>query len=178
MTPGFATAATLAVWVMSGPVSTQTPPDVVQRDLKVKQQVSVIDEQGGRYRGRITEISGDSLTIAKGADRTVVPYRSVVRIDAIDDLKNGAKIGAIVGAGIFAVEAWAAAEDGFTLNAAGYAVVTLLYSGAGAAIGAGIDALIGGDRRVYERGGTSSNHVNVAAVVGRHRVGAIVGITW
>lgn len=176
MTPRIATAAMFAMWIMSGPVAAQTPPDAIQQEVKPGQQVAVIDEQGRRFRGRVVEVSADSLTVAKGGDRTTVPYPSVVRIDLVDDLRKGTTVGALVGAGLLAFVAGAAHQDGITLNAAGYGAFAALYCGAGAAIGAGIDALIGGDRRLYQRSGTTD--FSVAPVLGRGRVGAVVGITW
>ena len=176
MTPRFAAAAMVAMWIMSGPVSAQTHPDGIPKDLKPGQKVSVIDEHGTKLRGRVVDLSGDALTIANGTNRTTVPHTSVLRVDLVDDLRKGVGIGALVGAGLFAIEAWAAHEDGLTLNAAGYGVVAALYCGLGAAVGAGIDALVGGDRTVYQRSRTS--RFNLAPVLGPRRVGAVAGITW
>ena len=160
---------------MCGSASAQTSPAVIQDSVKTGQSVSIVNDQGDQFRGRLVAVSTDFLTVEKGRNQTNVRYQDIVKIDRVDDLKNGAMIGLLVGTGLFAIDALVAREDGLTLNAAGYAVVGALYGGLGAAAGAGIDALIGGNRNLYQRG--NATRVGVALVLGA-RPGAVVGVSW
>ena len=95
-------------------------------------------------------------------------YADIVKLDRVDDLKNGSMIGLIVGAGLFVADAWYSHESGIELNAAGYAVFGALYCGLGAGAGAGIDALIGGNKNIYQRGGPT--RVSLTPLVGTRSV--------
>ena len=85
----------------------------------------------------------------RSSDRVGVKYSDIVVIEEVDDLKNSAVVGLIVGAALFVADVWASSHDGITLNTAGYSVFGALYAGLGAGAGAGIDALIGGNRPIY-----------------------------
>jgi hypothetical protein len=61
-------------------------------------------------------------------------------------------------------------------DAGNYLAVSLIMGGLGAAIGTGIDALIGGDRTIYQRGG--GTRISLAPAMGRQKVGAVVAIAW
>lgn len=162
--------------VCSGVAAAQTPPEDLSGRLKHGSKVAVTDGQGREFKGRIIEVSPESVTLATRRERAEVRYSEIVKIDKVDDLKNGAIIGALVGAGLFAADALYSREEGITLNAAGYAVFGALYSGLGAGAGAILDALIGGDRSLYTRGGAP--RVSVGPTLGRDRAGALMIISW
>jgi hypothetical protein len=105
-----------------------------------------------------------------------VPFSEIVAIDEIDHLKNGALVGLIVGAGLFVADVLVSRADGLELNGAGYAVFGTIYGGVGLAAGAGIDALIGGNRRIYVRGTTG--RISVSPTLRPDRAGALIGISW
>ena len=167
---------TIAFLVLSGTASAQASADDLRNRMKAGQKVAVIDDQGRKVQGRIVDLTVDSLALAGKSGREEVPYAQIVTIDRVDDLKNGALIGLAVGLGLFALDAAFAAEDGVTLNAAGYVVIGALYGGLGAGAGTGIDALIGGNRNIYQRG--RGTRISIAPSIGRDRLAAAIGISW
>ena len=168
-------AITATVLLMAASAWAQSPGEDIPARLKEKQNVSVTDESGRKFEGRVLRLAPDAVTIAHRRQTVDVLYTDIVRIDAVDDLKNGTLIGLAVGSGLFALELWAERESGIELEPAGYAVVALMTMGVGAAVGAGIDALIGGDRNLYQRTGAK---VTVAPLVTRSGAGGILTISW
>jgi hypothetical protein len=169
-------AVTIALFLVCGTAAGQTSANDLRDRLKEGQKVDVTDEQGRELRGRIVNLTADSLTLTRGADRQLVPYAQIVKIDRVDDLRNGALVGLGVGLGLFALDAVVSSENGITLNPAGYLVIGALYGAAGAGAGVGIDALIGGNRNIYQRGG--STRISLVPSIGRDRIGAAIGISW
>jgi hypothetical protein len=164
----------IALFISCGTASAQTSLNDLRYQVKEGQKVAVTDEQGREVRGRVLNLSTDSLTLARGGRREQVEYHHIVKIDRVDDLRNGALIGLGVGLGLFALDAAVSSGDGITLMPAGYVVFGALYGGLGAGAGAGIDALIGGDRNVYQRG----TRVSLAPSCGREGARASIGISW
>ena len=91
-------------------------------------------------------------------------------------LRNGALVGLVVGSGLFVADVLVSRADGLYLTGAGYVVFGAIYGGLGLAAGAGLDALIGGDRRIYIRGTTA--RISVAPTLRPDRAGALIGISW
>ena len=170
----YSVSAAAVVTALCGSASAQTAPADIAGRLTQGEQISVVDEQGRQFKGRLVRVAAEFLTIEKGRRQTDVRYQEVVKIDRVDDLKKGATIGALIGAGLFALDALVAREGGLTLNAAGYLVIGGMYCGLGSGIGAGVDALIGGNRTLYQRGAT---RVRVGLTL-RDRAAAVVGISW
>lgn len=106
---------------------------------------------GEIVRGRIVDLSGDSLAILTPDHRRVeMPLGSVLRIDAHgDSLKNGAGIGAAVMAALMLAPC-------ASLSAGECARIAPFQIGLGALIGAGIDALNGGRSTLYRRAAAAS----------------------
>jgi len=181
MQSGFA-GAILTLLVFSTTAAAQAPADDIRARVKDGQKVSVTDDQGREFNGRIVRLTGDALTLAKGRERTDVVYADIVKIDRTDSLKNGALIGLGVGAalGILMVVP-TGCEDDYTFLCGGdpgpgnYAAGALIVGGLGAAIGTGIDALIGGRRNLYQRGGP---RVSLSPTVQRQAIGAAVSLRW
>jgi hypothetical protein len=121
-------------------------------------------------------VTPDVITVGKADHRVDVPFTEIVAIDEIDHVRNGALVGLVVGAGLFVTDIVVSRADGIYLNGAGYAVFGAIYGGLGLAAGAGIDALIGGDRRVYIRGSTA--RISVTPTIRPDRAGAQIGISW
>jgi len=167
---------TIALLIFCGTASAQTSANDLRGQVKEGQKVAVTDEQGRELRGRIVNVTTDSLTLARGDRREAVQYDQIVKIDRVDDLRNGALIGLGVGLALFALDAVVSSENGITLNPAGYVVIGALYGGLGAGAGAGLDALIGGNRSIYQRG--RSTRISLAPSIGRDRVRASIGISW
>jgi len=124
----------------------------------------------------VADAAADFVTLRRSDDRVDIKYADIVVIEEVDDLKNGAVMGLIVGAALFVADVLASNQDGITLNTAGYAVFGALYGGLAAAAGAGIDALIGGNRPIYRRSGSA--RLSIAPMVGSHATGARIGISW
>jgi hypothetical protein len=106
-------------------------------------------------RGRIAEVSADSLVLDKDGGRVGMPFAAVQRIDRLGDSTiNGAAIGAALG-GVSAISAMALACG--NTNCADTSAnidprLTLLGALAGAGIGALIDAAVDRRTTVYRAG--------------------------
>jgi hypothetical protein len=119
------------------PLSLSHPEDVI-----VTQAAS-----GEELQGYLLELSPTTLAMLVNGKRVEMPIDNVLRIDGRrDSLKNGVAIGAaiVAGLGLFGCAerhgSRASCESGLALNA-----------GAGALIGAGIDALHHGRTTIYRK---------------------------
>lgn len=183
MMPAF---AMLAAMLVSATASAQGAGDHIRDRVKEGQKVSITDEDGREFTGRISSLTADTLIVERGALRAGVPYQQVVKIDRPrDTLANGALIGFGVGAaaGFLAMlaednracdpAAWFDCSDP---GAGGYAAVTLVGGGLGTAIGVAVDALIRRDRHIYRRG--EATRVTVAPAVSTGTRAAVVAVSW
>lgn len=168
--------ASTAFLLMAATVSAQVPSELSETRLRPGRKVAITDEQGEKVTGPFRSLDADRISIGPDGKVRDVRLAQVLRIEEVDDLKNGMLIGLGIGAGLFIVEAIAAQSDGITLNAAGYAVVGSIYAGLGAGIGAGIDALVGGNRTIYRRG--SPSQVTVTPSFRRGAPGVRVAFSW
>ena len=170
-------AAAMLVCSIAGTAHAQhLHPSTPDARLTHGRTVSILGIQGEVTKGRVVEVTPDFVAVKKGDRRFTVPFSDVVAIDEIDSLKNGAAAGLLIGAGVFGADILAARASGFELTAAGYVAFGALYTGIGAALGAGVDALIGGDRRIYQRGSTA--RISVFPTLRHDGVGALIRITW
>ena len=130
--------ATAVVLMASGAAAQEAPP----RDLtRVFVQVG---DGGDEIAGHLVSLGPSNLTLLVDGVRRDVPIESVIKVQTRgDSVRNGALIGAALGA------------LGFALAAAEYgdAVVpgALLGTAVWASIGAGVDALIPGRTTVYRK---------------------------
>ena len=157
---------TLAVFVVLAP--TPAPAQTVansfedlQRMLKKGQTVFVTDDTGRETKGKVAEVSDDSLIINTPAPRTFA-RESITRVRHTDSLKNGALIGGGIGTGL---AMWDYLIDP---SEPGNAVVFAVGIGLGAAIGAGIDALV-------SRGGRA---LWISPLAGKDRQGVLVSVRF
>jgi hypothetical protein len=141
------TAAILGVLLLAptAPVAAQQPPDLPQALVRIEPSdtVTILDTDGRRLVGRVTQVSSSGLTLVQRGQATSVPLQRVTRITISDSNRNGTAMGALIGAAIgaaggVAVNAICANEGG------GFFSIVLALAGAGAASGAGIGWL--GDR--------------------------------
>jgi hypothetical protein len=111
--------------------------DELQRMLKVDQTVFVTDETGRLTKGKVADLSASSLTLLAPAKR-IFGEGTVTRINRADAVWNGALIGLGVGA---IPGAWLGTVycDECQHRTGPVLIGVLLFSGIGAAIGAGID---------------------------------------
>lgn len=170
-------AAAILVCSITGTARAQQVPSATpEARLTHGRTVSILGTQGEVRRGRVVEVMPDSVALEKDDRRFTVPFSDVVTIDEIDSLKNGAAAGLLIGAGVFGADILAARASGFELTPAGYVAFGALYTGIGAALGAGVDAMIGGDRRIYERGRTA--RITVSPALRPDGAGALIRISW
>jgi hypothetical protein len=168
--------AAILVLAVSCAALGQSSSAAVHTRLTHGRTITITDARGQVTTGRVVEVTPDVVTVTRAAHRVAVPFSEIVAIDEIDHVKNGAIVGLLVGAGLFVADVLVSRADGVELNAAGYAVFGTIYGGLGLAAGAGIDALIGGDRRIYLRGTTAT--IRVSPTLRPDRVGARVGLSW
>jgi hypothetical protein len=175
-----------AILLLAGaPAAAQTEAERIRARVKEGQEVTVTDEQGREFSGRIATVSGDGLRIVSKNAAADLLYGEIVRIGRPrDTLSNGALIGLASGAAFgFAVML---SEDNRSCNpdaffdcsdpsASGYVVVTALTGGLGAAIGVGVDALIRSDGNLYQRGST---RMGVSPALFKGGPGARLSISW
>lgn len=167
----------------SGPAWAQDPPPRWM-GLKTAElsTVYVLDDAGSETPGKLLRIDPDALVILVGGAERRFDLAHVVQVRRRgDSLKNGALIGAGVGAALgLSVGFMQDCVDqqgnitrcggGTRLGAAAFA------GGIYAAIGAGIDALIQGRTTIYEAPSRSPS-VDVVGVPGK-RLAAAVTLRW
>jgi hypothetical protein len=175
-----AAAFLFVLLLITCPASAQARADDMRARLKEGQKVTVIDVGGQQIQGRITDLGSDAMTLASGRQRLRVPYADVVRIVRPDGLKNGALAGLAIGVGVglAATHDFRCRQDQFcgNPNPGSYVAGSALGGGIGAALGVGIDALIGGDRTIYERG--RSARIRVSPELARGRRAATIAVAW
>ena len=129
--------------------------------VKLGDRLTVTDEAGARVQGKLIRLSASSLVLdVPNAPREFLEWE-VDRIEqrGPDSLKNGALIGLGIGAGFGAAALAASGADTRFV-----AMAALLYSGIGAGIGSGLDALIEGRRLIYAGSPASRTTVNLLSV--------------
>jgi hypothetical protein len=144
-------AATLVPGAVSAQGTVQSWPGLATAELST---VYVLDDTGVEASGRLLRLDPDSLVLLVGDTERRFDAARVRRIEKRgDSLRNGARIGAIVGAAMGLIAAGISDCPGNDpggscpgTRAAG----VLLSTGAYAAIGTGIDALVVGRTTLYE----------------------------
>ena len=143
------TIAVAAVLTVGGAAAQEAPP----RDLaRVFVQVA---DSGDEIAGHLVSLGASEVTLLVDGVRQDVPIESVLKVQMRgDSLRNGALIGALLGA------------VGFALAASEYgnAVVpgALLGTAVWASIGASVDALIPGRTTIYRK--TPGDSVSLAGL--------------
>ena len=165
--------ALVAILVPS-PAPAQTPATSfaeLRKILRDGETVIVTDTSGQRSKGRVTGValSPPALEITAPKARTF-PESSVTEIRATDGLRNGALLGGSIGLG-FAI--WDYLIDP---SEPGNAIVFTVAIGMGTAIGAGIDALIGG--RVLYRPHPPRRSLTISPLATRARQGLVVSVRF
>lgn len=148
--------------------------------VKPGDKVSVVDNAGSETEGRVGSVSRDALSIVTKAGPRVLGQADVVRVRQrrSDSLVNGMIIGAIAGTAYFATAAALLKDsDGGDVIVSTAIVGGVLFAGAGAAAGAGVDALIARRQVIYERPASGSS-VSVAPLLGRGRRGMAVSVRF
>jgi hypothetical protein len=158
------------------PVSARQGQPTLEAILSPGNTVWITDSSGHEARSRIVGVSGDLLTTATddGVCRVRTADVTRVRVRHFDSLINGALIGAgaAVAAGLFLcrlTEPWENCRDDFG--------PMLRIGAAGAALGAGVDAVIRGRRTIYEAA-PRSTRLDAAPLVAPRAAGLQVSLSF
>lgn len=118
--------------------------------VKPGETLTITDSMGKRTRGKLTDLSTTSLMLDVSRKSHAFAPADIDTIEKRDSLGNGALIGFAIGAGLASILGFTSSEardEGAALILFG----ALVYGGAGAGIGVGIDALGKGLRVIYKR---------------------------
>ena len=175
-----ATRALILLLFFCGAAQAQTTAaDEIRKVVKPGQHLGVTDQGGQEVKGRVVDLGPDSFALQTKGQRRDLRYAETVRIDRMDSLRNGALFGLMVGAGLGVALVGDSGCDPVAFgcadpSAGNYLATALVFGGVGAAVGTGIDALIGGTRTIYRRGG----HVQVRPALHRTAAGAVISVNW
>ena len=142
-------------------------------------RVVVVDANGGKTKGRISELDGSTMSIKSGDGERRFREDDVVVIRQRnhDSVLNGVLIGASVGAGLGLLSELACGAMDEYCPYTG--IVTIGGAMWGTFAGATIDLLNRTPRDVFRRGADpASKSVTVAPLVARRGAGAQVALRW
>ena len=139
------TCGALVLLAFSFTARGQTPatsPSLEELAVLVGAQVEVVDSRGSVFKGRLIEASETGVLLNAGGRtvRVAAPRIEEVSRRLGDPLWNGALVGAAIGAAPPLI--WSASVDLASGEWTDAILVSALYGGIGAGIGATIDALI------------------------------------
>lgn len=177
-----ALGAVLATAAQAGAQPATTSFDELPRMLSTGELVTVVDNDGESHEGRIIDVSPSALSLLVLGDQRHLPAADVSSISQRrpDSLRNGV----LSGLGFAALPGFllsgamyghAYNEGGSGLPAAGMLALSL---GLGAAIGAGLDALVEDSFVIYHRSGATWKRLTVSPLVSAHRRGVAVSLSF
>ena len=149
--------------------------------VKPGDKIYVTDATGNVTKGKLVGLSTSTMRLlANGATREVTEADIFeIRQWRHDSLVNGAEIGAGIGlgTGVLAAVAWC---RGYSGCGGGETVAGIaIYTGLGAAIGAGIDALIPSKVTIYKNGRrTSLSKIRLQPLLSRTHKGIQVSMSF
>lgn len=148
MKPMFVYTALVAALLLPAAAHAQGGTAKPAPPLRTSEEVIVTQSASGQeLRGFLVELSPTTLAMLVDGRRVEVPIERVLRIEGQNDpVKNGAAIGAAITAGLGLLGCSQALGRGGACVAAG-----ILYSGMGALMGAGVDALHKGRTTIYSK---------------------------
>ena len=149
--------------------------------VKPGDKISIVDMTGREAEGRIGTLSRDELTLVTKAGARQLGERDVAKIRQrrSDSLQNGAIIGAAAGAGygLAMLALLASMDDGGGPIPIGVVTGMVVFTGIGAAAGAGIDALITRRQVIYEKPG-GGRQVSISPLFLHGRRGVAVSVKF
>ena len=169
----------VAVFVILAPRPAPAQPvatsfEELRQVLKNGQAVVVTDASGRRARGRVADVSRSSLVVRVPEARTFTEG-TVKEIRSPDTLRSGALTGLGIGAGAGLAMVAAMCYDGADCGPS--AQVVGIAGGIGAAIGAGIDALMDRGRVLY-RPRPHAFTLTVSPLAGEYRKGVSASVRF
>ena len=172
--------STLAVFVFVAPSSAPAQPvansfEELRQVLKKSQTVVVTDASGRQTKGKVADVSASSLVVSIPETRAFAEG-TVREIRRADTSRNGALMGLVVGvgAGIAAIKAMC--YDG--PDCGNWLMVGTETAGIGAAIGAGIDALVNKGGKVIYRSPQQTPGLTLSPLLGKDRQGVLVSVRF
>jgi hypothetical protein len=155
-------------------VSAQESPERLGDALAVGSYVSVVDAEGQRREGRVTDSADGLVKMSRRGHRFDVPLERIVLVEKPDSVRNGALTGLVAGLTLGALTLVVFADGELP---AGFAVTNIVTNGLfWMGVGTGLDALFDNRRTLYARG--PSTRVRVQPIVKREGAGLSVGIQW
>ena len=170
-------AGTALMVVLASSAHAQEPAgtfDELRMLVKPGDTLTVTDSSGLPVRGKLAEVTTSWLVLSvSGTQRPFdSAHVSTITKRGADSLKNGALIGMCITGGILAGGLAAAGVKREELGQA--LVAALVYTSAGAAIGAGIDALVPGQRVIYAS--ATGTKLTIAPLLAAHRQGVLMSV--
>jgi hypothetical protein len=177
--PGQNRAASIIICLLFTFAPSQAPAqttassfDELRQTLKKGQTIVITGADGRRIKGKIGDLSASPPALLLLApDGRTLGEDAISEIRATDGVLNGTLIGAGVG---FGLAMWDYLVDPSEPD---NAVIFSVAIGAGAAIGAGLDALIGRGKVLYRRRQRASR-LTVAPLASRNRQGVVVSLRF
>lgn len=141
---------------------------------KIGETLLVTDDSGREVKGKLLKLSVDALTLRMRGGSSTFAEHNIRLVRRPDTLLRGLLIGAAVGAGL---AIWDYSIDP---SEPGNAVISVVAIGGGAAIGAGIDAMIGGPKTLFRArpGERRPATLSVAPILSTSRHGVIVSVRF
>ena len=149
--------------------------------MRGNQRVWVTAADGRVVTGKLVVFSASRVVVRKDGADTSIAFGDVRRIDVPDLLDNGIRIGAITGAVLYGGMSIAFVQGFCDHDCAGGAVFVVFSAGFGAALGAGMGALIDHlhkNREAIYIASSSSPSVRFAPLLTPTRAGMGVSVRW
>ena len=171
-----------AMLVISMECSAQTADSFEQLQVLVKpgDNVYVTDSTGQTTKGRISQLSATSLGLTVNGARRDLVQNDVYEIRQWkhDSLANGAIIGGSIAGLLSAIAAVAACSEGCRGQGGDVALFILAFTGMGAGIGTGIDALVPSKQTIFKNPGRSSGKLQIRPIINRSNKGVRVAFSF
>lgn len=178
-----ASALIAAFLVLSpSPAAAQEARSFEQLQLLVKpgDRIFITDSAGKVTEGKVAGLSKSALRLTSKSATKDWAESDVLKIRQWrhDSLKNGALIGTGVGFGIGLASVLAFCDE--WVDCGGEAVgAVAIYTGIGAGVGLGIDALIPAKQTIYVGGAQASvSRIRVKPLVGKSRKGVAIAFSF
>src|SRR5262245_4280584 len=153
----------------------------LQKAVQPGDTLLVTDKSGKVVKGKAEQVSGTSLSLKTGGRRLDFAEADIVEIKKQrgDSLANGALIGALaVGAPVLVLAAATSDPNDICCSGADAALVGAAFAGAGAGVGALVDALHKHRETVYSRAKNQTARFYVGPMITSSRKGVQFAIRF
>lgn len=169
------------MFVTSLSAQTQAAQSFEQLQVLVKpgDKIYVRDSTGNVSKGRVVGLTPTALDLMTKSGARELAETDIVDIKQWrhDSVGNGAGSGAVAG-GVIGIIGAAAICGDFGHCAGPAAAMIALFSGLGAGVGVGLDALIPEKQIIYTGNGRAINRFKVSPVLGHSRKGVAVAFSF